>query len=258
MKSPIEGYFSSNRAGGKGDDDIYYFRDGKNDPRVVKFVTEGQAFTKDYKGVESIMSSTLVKLLDDKGAVIAETTTDTEGKFSFPMEPSKNYVFFIEKEEHYTKREPFTTIGKSPAYEDLTQKETTLTLSTKVVMNKIKKDEVFVVDNINYDYDKWDIRPEAALELDKIVQFMVDNPTITIELSSHTDSRGDDKYNMNLSAKRAESSKFYMVSKGIKKDRVISKGYGETKPLIPDAATEEDFQKNRRTEFKILKVAGMK
>jgi outer membrane protein OmpA-like peptidoglycan-associated protein len=63
---------------------------------------------------------------------------------------------------------------------------------------------------------------------------------------------------MNLSAKRAESSKFYMVSKGIKKDRVISKGYGETKPLIPDAATEEDFQKNRRTEFKILKVAGMK
>ena len=191
-------------------------------------------------------------------SVVAETNTDAEGKFSFPMEPSKNYVFFIEKEEHYTKREPFTTVGKSPAYEELTQKETTLNLSTKVVLNKIKKDEVFVVENINYDYDKWDIRPDAALELDKIVQFMVDNPTITIELSSHTDSRGDDKYNMNLSAKRAESSKAYMISKGIKKDRVISKGYGETKPLIPDAATEEDFQKNRRTEFKILKVAGMK
>lgn len=258
LKSPIEGYFSSNRAGGKGDDDIYYFRDGKNDPRIVKFVTNGQAYTKDYKGVESVLPNTLVKLLDDKGAVVAETNTDAEGKFSFPMEPSKNYVFFIEKEEHYTKREPFTTVGKSPAYEELTQKETTLNLSTKVVLNKIKKDEVFVVENINYDYDKWDIRPDAALELDKIVQFMVDNPTITIELSSHTDSRGDDKYNMNLSAKRAESSKAYMISKGIKKDRVISKGYGETKPLIPDAATEEDFQKNRRTEFKILKVAGMK
>lgn len=258
LKSQIEGYFTSNRSGGKGDDDIYYFRDGKNDPRVVKFVTSAQAFTKDYKGVESVLANTTVKLLDDKGGVVGETVTDAEGNFKFNMEPSKNYVFYIEKEEHYTKREPFTTIGKSPSYEELTQKETTIDLSAKVVLNKIKKDEVFVVENINYDYDKWDIRPEAGVELDKIVQFMVDNPTISIELSSHTDSRGDDKYNTNLSAKRAESSKSYMVAKGIKKERIVSKGYGESKPLISDAATEEDFQKNRRTEFKIIKVAGMK
>ena len=122
----------------------------------------------------------------------------------------------------------------------------------------IKLQQTFVVENINYDYDKWDIRPDAALEIDKIVMFLQDNPTISIELSSHTDSRGDDKYNMNLSQKRAESSKKYMVSKSIKPERISSKGYGESKPLIMDAATEEDFQKNRRTEFKVTKVTGMK
>jgi len=258
MKSPSEGYFSSNRAGGKGDDDIYYFRDGKNDPRIVKFNTTVQATTKGDKGIESILPNTTVKLLDDKGNIISETTTDAEGRFVFPMEPSKNYVFFIEKEEYYLKRDPFTTVGKSPSYEDLTQKETTIELTHKIVIEKIVKNQAFVAENINFDYDKWDIRPDAAIELDKILQFLQDNPTISIELSSHTDSRGDDVYNMKLSQKRAESSKAYIISKGIKLDRISSKGYGESKPLIVDAATEEDFQKNRRTEFKVIKIAGVK
>jgi len=258
LKSPTEGYFSSNRAGGKGDDDIYYFRDGKNDPRIVKFVTKGQLFSKDDKGVEAVLGGINVKLLDDKGNAISEATTDADGNFTFPMEPSKNYVFYVEKEQYLTLRSPFTTVGKAPAYESLTEKETTLDLNTKLVMDKIKLQQTFVVENINYDYDKWDIRPDAALELDKIVQFLQDNPTITIELSSHTDSRGDDTYNLKLSQKRAESSKTYIVSKGVTAARISSKGYGETKPLIADAATEEDFQKNRRTEFKVIKVAGMK
>jgi outer membrane protein OmpA-like peptidoglycan-associated protein len=197
-------------------------------------------------------------LLYDKGAVVGETTTDAEGKFTFPMEPSKNYVFYVEKEQYLTLRQPFSTVGKAPAYEELTQKETTIDLTSKLVMDKIKLQQTFVVENINYDYDKSDIRPDAALELDKIVQFLQDNPTITIELSSHTDSRGDDTYNLKLSQKRAETSKTYIVSKGVKAVRITSIGYGETKPLIADAATEEDFQKNRRTEFKVIKVAGMK
>jgi len=257
-KSPSEGYFSSNRAGGKGDDDIYFFRDGKNDPRIVKFNTNGKAYAKDDKGIETPLSSTNVKLLDDKGAVVAETMTDADGNFHFDMEPSKNYTFFVEKDQYLTKRDPFTTVGKSPAYDDLVQKETMIDLNHKLVIDKIKMQQTFVVDNINYDYDKADVRPDAALELDKITQFLNDNPKITIELSSHTDSRGDDKYNMKLSQKRAETSKAYIVSKGIKAERITSKGYGESKPLIADATTEEDFQKNRRTEFKIIKVQGMK
>lgn len=258
LKSANEGYFSSNRPGGKGDDDIYFFHDAKNDPRVVKFNFNSQAFSKDDKGVETVLANTNVKLLDDKGATVSETTTDADGRYTFPMEPSKNYTLYVEKEQYYTKRDPFTTVGKSPAFDDLTQKETVINLDHKLVLDKIKKNETFVVENVNYDYDKADIRPDAALELDKITQFLQDNPSITIELSSHTDSRGDDKYNMKLSQKRAESSEAYIVSKGIKTERINSKGYGESKPLIPDATTEEDFQKNRRTEFKVIKVAGMK
>ncbi len=257
LKSPTEGYFSSNRAGGKGDDDIYYFRDGKNDPRIVKFVTKGSLFSKDDKGNETPIAGNPVKMLDDKGAVVAEFTTDDQGGFIIPMEPSKNYVFYVEKEQHLTLRSPYTTVGKSPAYESLTEKETTLNLDANLTMDRIKLQQTFVVENINYDYDKADIRPDAALEIDKIVQFLQDNPSISIELSSHTDSRGDDTYNLKLSQKRAESAKTYIVSKGIKATRVNSAGYGESKPLIPEAATEEDFQKNRRTEFKIIKVAGM-
>ena len=260
-KSPTEGYFSSNRAGGKGDDDIYSFRDGKNDPRIVKFNTMVKAYAKDPKdpkSQETPLANTVVKLLDDKGAVVGETTTDADGNFRFDMEPSKNYTFFIEKESYLTKREPFTTVGKSPAYEDLVQKETSIDLNHKLVIDKIVKDQVIVFDNINWDYDMAVVRPEAALELDKITQFLNDNPKITIELSSHTDSRGDDKYNVKLSQKRAEAAEAYIVSKGIKTERINSKGYGENKPLIPDATTEEDFQKNRRTEIKIIKVQGMK
>lgn len=258
LKSANEGYFSSNRPGGKGDDDIYFFHDAKNDPRIVKFNFMSQAFQRDDKGVESVLPNTTIKLLDDKGTAVSETTTDAEGRFTFPMEPSKNYTLYVEKEHYYTKRDPFSTVGKAPAFEDLTQKETMIDLNHKLVIDKIKLQQTFVVENINYDYDKADIRPDAALELDKITQFLQDNPTITIELSSHTDSRGDDKYNMKLSQKRAESSKTYIISKGIKSERITSKGYGESKPLIPDATTEEDFQKNRRTEFKVIKVTGMK
>jgi outer membrane protein OmpA-like peptidoglycan-associated protein len=111
------------------------------------------------------------------------------------------------------------------------------------------------LDNILYDYAKWDIRPDAALELDKLVETLLENATVRIELSSHTDCRGKDAFNLSLSQKRAKSAVDYIVSKGIAKDRVLSKGYGETKPT--DACectkcTEEQHQRNRRTEFKVL------
>jgi peptidoglycan-associated lipoprotein len=110
------------------------------------------------------------------------------------------------------------------------------------------------VENIFYDYNKADIRPDAALELDKMVQTLVDNPKITIELSSHTDSRGKDAYNMTLSQKRAQSAVDYIISKGIDKSRIMAKGYGETRPVLKAAKTEEEFQLNRRTDFKVTKI----
>lgn len=113
------------------------------------------------------------------------------------------------------------------------------------------------LENIYYDFNKWNIRPDAAVELEKLVQIMKDNSGIWVELGSHTDSRGNDAYNFNLSQKRAESAARYIISRGIEKNRIEAKGYGETQLLNRCSngisCTEAEHQLNRRTEFKIIK-----
>jgi outer membrane protein OmpA-like peptidoglycan-associated protein len=118
------------------------------------------------------------------------------------------------------------------------------------------------INPIYFDYNKSNIRPDAAAELDKIVKIMKDNPTLKIELGSHTDSRGSDEYNMSLSDRRAKASAEYIISNGISRNRITGKGYGESKLKVSDKVinalpTEEEkevaHQKNRRTEFIIVK-----
>ena len=114
------------------------------------------------------------------------------------------------------------------------------------------------MENIYYDYDKWNILPESAAELDKLVKIMKDNPGWKVELGSHTDSRGSDAYNMTLSQKRSDSAVAYIVDHGISKDRITAKGYGETQ-LVNRCAngvqcSDEEHRQNRRTEFKILEM----
>ena len=114
----------------------------------------------------------------------------------------------------------------------------------------------FVLEDIHYDFDKHNIRSDAALILNELVRIMRDNPTLTIELSSHTDSRGSDNYNRVLSERRAKSAVDYLVSRGIERDRMEAKGYGETQLLnecdnnVP--CSKDAHQKNRRTEVKVL------
>jgi outer membrane protein OmpA-like peptidoglycan-associated protein len=119
-------------------------------------------------------------------------------------------------------------------------------------------DKPIVLENIFYDFDKWEIRADAAIELDKLVRTLRDNPEISIELSSHTDWRGSDQYNMVLSDKRAHAAVDYIISKGIPSERITAKGYGETKPVNECTnnvvCTEEEYQLNRRTEFKVTRI----
>jgi outer membrane protein OmpA-like peptidoglycan-associated protein len=127
-----------------------------------------------------------------------------------------------------------------------------------MVLNRNTLNKPIVIENIYYDLDKYDIRPDAALELDKLVRTLKDNPTIKIELSSHTDSRNTNSYNNLLSQLRAEAAVKYMITKGIAPNRMVAKGYGESRLLNKCAdnakCSEEEHQLNRRTEFKILKV----
>jgi outer membrane protein OmpA-like peptidoglycan-associated protein len=111
-----------------------------------------------------------------------------------------------------------------------------------------------VLENIYYDLDKADIRPDAAIELNKLVKILKDNPSIRIELSSHADARATDQYNDALTQRRAESAVAYLVSQGIDSSRLVAKGYGKRQLIIENAQTEEEHQTNRRTEFKVIEI----
>ncbi|MDH5609179.1 MAG: OmpA family protein [Cyclobacteriaceae bacterium] len=123
---------------------------------------------------------------------------------------------------------------------------------TKIKLDRIVIEKPIVLNNIYYDLDKADIRPDAALVLDSLVMIMNDNPEIYIELGSHTDARALDNYNLDLSWRRARSAVSYIISKGVNPNRITARGYGETQLINLDAQTEEEHQVNRRTEFKVL------
>ena len=253
FKNAYEGYFTSNREGGKGDDDIYYFKNTLLEPKVVRLSIAGSVTGK-AKGVEEgPLVGAKVHLMED-GKSAGESTTDDAGKFTLPVGEDKNYTVLIEKDGYFTKRDAVSTAGKVPPRKEL-KKENDIAVPYNNSLEKVIKNAVIVVENILYDYNKSDIRPDAAIELDKVVQMLNDNPSITIELSSHTDSRGDDKYNQKLSQARAEAAVKYIEGKGIADARITAKGYGKTRPIIKNATTEEEFQTNRRTEFKVTKIA---
>jgi len=165
--------------------------------------------------------------------------------YDFCVVPKVEYNLKIDKENYFA-----TSVNFKPMDDQNIELD-------KFVLEEIILDKTITLDNIYYDVGKWNIRTDAAKELDRLVSLMEDNPTIEIELSSHTDSRGGDASNLNLSVKRARSAADYIVSRGIEASRIIAQGYGETK-LINDCAngincTNEEHQENRRTEFKVLK-----
>jgi outer membrane protein OmpA-like peptidoglycan-associated protein/Tol biopolymer transport system component len=253
LKAPLDGYISSNRAGGKGSDDIYIIRNTSKDVKTVKFVLIGKSF--EAKGTDTtILANTVVRLIDDNSSTLGEVTTDSAGNYTFELSANSNYVLIAAKAEHLTKREEYTTNGKSPAQDELKDKENTITLEKNMYLEPIKKNQIFALENVYYEFNKWDITDSAAVELDKLVVILKDNPTIEIELGSHTDSRGNKDYNKTLSEKRAQSAVEYIVRNGIETKRIVAKGYGFDNPLIVNAVTEEDHQKNRRTEFKVTKI----
>lgn len=250
--SRTKGFFSSNREGGKGDDDIYAFTDNSPEQKQVNYYLTGITVTvNDSTGREVVLPETYVELLDQEDKPLATSNTAEDGKFLFKVEPERNYFLTGTKANYFTTREPFNTIGKTVLKDTLTVPETDVFFNIKLTLDQIVLDKAIVLDNIYYDLDKANIREDAAIELDKLVKILEDNPEIKIELSSHTDSRADDDYNLSLSQRRADSAVAYIITKGIDQSRMRARGYGETQLIIKDAQTEEEHQVNRRTEFKV-------
>ncbi len=248
-----KGFFSSNRRGGMGDDDIYTFANDDPNLKVVNYFLTGTTVTTDDSGQEIILPNTKVSLTADNGDVIDEAFTGADGTFNFRVYSEEHYDLIGEKTDYFTTRKDFSTIGKTVDQSTLTEEITNINFETKIKMDRIVIAKVIVLNNIYYDLDKADIRSDAALVLDSLVQLMNDNQEIYIELGSHTDNRADDTYNLDLSRRRAQSAVRYIVNTGISSARVVAKGYGESQLLIRGAETEAEHQQNRRTEFKVLK-----
>lgn len=252
------GFFTSNREGGKGDDDIYTFVNEDPDLKVVNYYLQGITYTPDSAGLR-VLPNTKVSLVDAEGEVMQDYVTGTDGKFLFRVYENEDYDLVGETDGYLVKRQPYSTRGKGVDPNTLKQLVTNVTMDTTLVLEKIAVDKIFVLENIYYELDKAEIRPDAARELDKLVQVLIDNPEIKIELSSHTDSIATVEYNMDLSQRRAESAVNYLIQRGISPDRLVAKGYGELRPIArnthPDGTDNpEGRQRNRRTEFKILEI----
>ncbi len=246
------GFFSSNRRGGKGDDDIYTFINDDPDLKVVNYFLTGTTITKDDGGKDIILPNTKVRLVDANENLVEESFTGEDGKFKFRVYTEETYNLIGEKTDYFTTRKIFSTIGKTAKRDTLTEFITNVNFETQVQMDRIVIEKPIVLNNIYYDFDKAEIREDAKPVLDSLVLIMNDNPEIFIELGSHTDARDTEEYNLDLSRRRAISAVKYILSKGIDDSRITARGYGESRLLIKNAKTEEEHQKNRRTEFKVL------
>lgn len=232
-------YFSSNRDGGRGEDDIYSFIQQK----ILSFKLSGTVYN---KATGLPLSGAIVTLITT-GVSGLKLETDERGKFRFNLDKESDYRLNGEKTNYRSGAATLSTKGLGSSTE----------LNKDLYLEAIEINKAIRLEDIYYNFDKSNIRPDAAKELDKLVKIMMDNPTIWIELSSHTDSRGNDRYNEWLSQSRANAAVQYIIDKGIDKNRIDAKGYGESKLLNKCAngikCTEAQHQLNRRTEFKIVK-----
>lgn len=253
------GFFTSNREGGKGDDDIYTFINEDPNLRVVNYYLQGITYSLKPDSSKQILADTKVTLLDGKGDVMQDYVTGNDGKFLFRVYENEKYTLIGEADGFLVKRGLYTTLGKSVPLTSLTELITNITLDTLLVLDKLEKNIVFELKNIYFGLDSANINRASAKELDKLVEVLNDNPEIRIEMGSHTDSIASVEYNINLSQRRATATVNYLLKQGIAAERLVAKGYGESKPIArntnPDGTDNPaGRQRNRRTEFKILEI----
>ncbi len=252
------GFFSSNRNDPRGYDHIYSF-----ELPELKILISGWVLDRD----EEPVPNAVIRIVGNDGSNQKQVARN-DGSFSFPLDRGVSYVMLAGAKGYLNSKQEFTS---DTAEEDAEY-------SVDFILASITKP--VVIDNIFYDFDKATLRPESKTALDEMAQVLRDNPNVTIEMASHTDRKGTDEYNINLSSRRAKSVIDYLISVGISPDRLQSQGYGESRPktITKKLAREypqfqegqvltEDFiltldeadqeiadQINRRTEFQVLSI----
>lgn len=232
------GYISSNRPGGQGSDDIYIL--GQVPPCDVDV-----ALTVEDESGNGI-SKALVQLVNSTQGTTDSDIATTTGKYLFSSKCNRQYQVTASADGYKSKTRTLT-VGKDGS-------NNTIVLEAIEVAQPVITETEVILNPIYFDFDKWNIRPDAAAELDRLVSVMSTYPTMVISAESHTDRRGSDSYNQLLSQKRAESMKDYVISKGIDASRISGIGKGESEPAVLCGATctEDEHQLNRRCAFKIV------
>ncbi len=265
------GYFTSNRPleTAKGGDDIYRFEQRVPPPKppkidtlptkplAYKIILEGYVLEKIFSEASNPNSKVLGRKPLSGAAVQAEWSgkkqpfkVKDDGFFRMELAENTDYNFNATLEGYLANSAKFSTkgIAKDPA-------NPVQTFEIEIVLDQIYRNREIVLENIYYDYDKWDIRPDAEPTLNRLAEVLRQNADIRIQLGSHTDCRGNDAYNQGLSQRRAESAVNYLISKGIDGGRLSAKGYGESQPAalcVCSSCTEAEHQTNRRTTFKVV------
>lgn len=223
-------------------------KDGNSIQKVIRygdlnFVLKGNVVEcntdQGIQGVDIVLKNTI-----NPGQ--KNTLSDTEGDFIFHLKQASTFLLKGNKDGYFSNEVTITTNDYD--------RNTSLFIDFEMCVNPCGK--AITLDNIIFNLDKWDILPAARPDLDYVVRLMQDNPTIKVEMSSHTDSRGSHQYNQELSQKRAQSTVDYLMAKGISRDRLIARGAGETELLNRCAdgvdCAESEHTINRRTEFKVV------
>lgn len=291
------GYFTSSRSGGTGGDDIYYFQlnnelpidsnllaqneeEPEEEPKedieepevIIPIKTEATILPPIYILKGKILRNVYANEEDPNSKVVSSSPipdavaeilglglssisgreiTDTDGTFSILVEADTDYRLSGSSPGYFRQSKTVSTKGYNPAPGESVE------VYAEIVLDKIFLNKEVTMENIYYDLDQSDIRSDAALILDNLVEVLYENPGLRIELGSHTDSRGSDNYNQGLSQERAQSAVNYLNGRGIDGSRLVARGYGES-ALVNECedgvdCSDEQHQENRRTTFKVLR-----
>ena len=249
-----KGFFASNRDGGKGEDDIYISNQIEDLITSCKQYIDGKVT--DVNSNE-ILEGVTVELFDENLDKIDSTLTNKDGVYEFTLDCDKKYIVRVSKDEFETSEE---MLEAGSEFEKNVPLAVTIEEGDNLGIEKAGMgddlSDLLQLDPIYFDLDKFNIRNDAAVELQKVLAVLKKYPSMKIDIRSHSDSRGKDQYNLYLSDKRAKSTAQYLIDNGISASRVSGKGYGETQ-LMNDCAngvdcTEEEHALNRRSEFIIL------
>jgi len=242
------GYFASNREGGPGGDDIYKFVE--NEPLVLDCIQQISGTVRDRISNDLLAGAT-VMVINEENETVSSTITDSNGNYILEIDCSKGNFIRASREGYVPAEEYLAKSHGKPRIIDFY-------LERDVVTGGFGDDlaKLLQLSTIYFDLNKYTIRPDAEIEIQKVIVAMEKYPSLKIKVNSHTDSRGVDAYNLWLSQQRAEATVKYMISKGISPTRLQKEGYGETR-LVNDCyngvpCSNEAHQLNRRSEFIIL------